>query len=56
MQKQAQNGGVPAPPPAPPAEVPRPLRYDVADRFNAAIKKLPLIHPLIRKSLVPRKP
>ena len=56
MQRQGQNGGVPALPPEPPAHVPRPLRYDVADRINAAIKKLPLIHPMIRKSLGPRKP
>jgi len=27
---------------------PRPLRYDLADKLNAAMKKVPLIHPLLK--------
>jgi hypothetical protein len=37
------------------ATPPRPLRYDLADRLNTAIKRLPLVHPLIRASLGGKK-
>jgi glycosyltransferase involved in cell wall biosynthesis len=35
------------PPPAP--RLPRPLRYEVADRMNEALKNLPLVHPLLKR-------
>ena len=57
-QLHAARGGAPLPAPlvapAPAGPAPRPLRYEVADRVNAALKKLPLIHPLIRKSMTRR--
>ncbi|WP_426753018.1 glycosyltransferase [Myxococcus sp. Y35] len=32
----------------------RPLRYDVVDIMNAALKRLPLVHPLLKQAVVGR--
>lgn len=33
------------------AEAVRPLRYDVVDLMNAALKRLPLVHPLLKQAV-----